>query len=133
YSGNVTLLHCRASNMDQQADKGADTRNLERARKVQMAMLRPAPTLPGLELAPVYRAGAQLGGDFYDFIEVDRDHLGLVVAGVAGQGPAAALLMASAKKVLQLAARGCISPAKTILEVNDSIRTDLPPDMFVTV
>ncbi|MHC4840850.1 MAG: SpoIIE family protein phosphatase, partial [Planctomycetota bacterium] len=71
--------------------------------------------------------------DFYDFIHVDPWHLGIVIADVSGHGTAAALLMAAAKKVLQLVGRGSLSPRDTILEVNDNIRPDVPRGMFFTV
>jgi predicted ATPase len=105
---------------------------LERARSVQMTMLPPAPTVDTVEIACSYRACDMLGGDFYDFILVDAWRLGIVIADVSGHGTAAALLAAAAKKVLQMCGRGNLSPRKTLLEVNDSIRADIPSGMFLS-
>ncbi|MCB9936170.1 MAG: SpoIIE family protein phosphatase [Planctomycetes bacterium] len=106
---------------------------LERARSVQLSMLPEVPRIESIEIAASYRACDMLGGDFYDFILIDNWRLGVVIADVSGHGTAAALLMAAAKKVLQLCGRGTISPRQTLLEVNDSIRADIPNGMFLSV
>ena len=111
---------------------GAES-ELERARSVQMTMLPPAPEIDTLDIACSYRACDMLGGDFYDFILIDAWRLGIVIADVSGHGTAAALLAAAAKKVLQMCGRGNLSPRQTLLEVNDSIRADIPSGMFLSV
>src|SRR5688572_3874171 len=105
---------------------------LQRARNVQLSMLPEIPAIESLEIAAHYRPCDTLGGDFYDFITVDQWRLGIVVADVSGHGAAAALLMAVAKKVLQLCGRGNPSPRQALLEVNDSIRADMPAGMFLS-
>lgn len=111
---------------------GSGGSELERARAVQLSMLPQVPKVSGLELAASYRPCDMLGGDFYDFITVDAWRLGVVMADVSGHGAAAALLMAAAKKVLQICGRACLSPKQVLLEVNDSIRADLPRGMFLS-
>ncbi|MCC6466473.1 MAG: SpoIIE family protein phosphatase [Planctomycetes bacterium] len=96
-------------------------------------MLPDAPVVPGLEIQCSYRACDALGGDFYDFITVDPWRLGFVIADVSGHGAPAALVMASAKKALQIFGRGCPSPRETLLSANTSLRPDMPRGMFVTV
>jgi predicted ATPase len=105
---------------------------LERARNVQLSMLPEIPVIESLEIAAHYRPCDTLGGDFYDFITIDAWRLGIVVADVSGHGAAAALLMAVAKKVLQLCSKGNPSPRQALLEVNDSIRADMPSGMFLS-
>ncbi len=118
---------------DSRDGKGHHTRSIERARDVQRTMLPDLPHAKGLEFAAEYRTSERLGGDFYDFIRIDERHLGIAVADVSGQGAAAALMMASTKKALQICARGCLSPLKALSEVNEAIRADLPREMFVTI
>ncbi|MCA8912933.1 MAG: SpoIIE family protein phosphatase [Planctomycetes bacterium] len=112
------------------ADRSSE---LDRARSVQAAMLPPAPELPGLEIATSYRACEHVGGDFYDFVSVDPWHLGFVMADVSGHGTAAALVMAAAKKTLQMCGRGCLSPRETLLAANDHLAREIPRGMFVSV
>lgn len=104
---------------------------LKRAQSVQMMMLPDAPSVSGIDLACCYRACDLLGGDFYDFIHVDAWRLGIVIADVSGHGTAAALLMAAAKKALQIYGRD-ISPRSAMLAVNDSLRNDIPRGMFLS-
>src|SRR5215468_4710844 len=69
---------------------------LELARQVQARLFpQKRPALSTLEYAAVCIQARQVGGDFYDFLELGRDQLGLVIGDVVGKGVAAALLMAS--------------------------------------
>lgn len=117
-------------NPSHRPDQGAA---LERARSVQLSMLPRVPSLEAIEIACAYSACEYLGGDFYDFILVDSWRLGIVIADVSGHGTAAALLMAAGKKVIQMCARGNLSPRQTLLEVNDSLRADIPQGMFLSM
>jgi sigma-B regulation protein RsbU (phosphoserine phosphatase) len=52
------------------------------------------PQVPGLTLAADYHTSKNAGGDYYDFFELDRGRIGLLIADVAGHGTPAAVLMA---------------------------------------
>ena len=96
-------------------------------------MLPPAPSVPGLEIATSYRACEHVGGDFYDFVTVDPWHLGFVMADVSGHGTAAALVMAAAKKTLQMCGPGSLSPRQALLAANEHLAREIPRGMFVSV
>jgi serine phosphatase RsbU (regulator of sigma subunit) len=71
-------------------------RELELARQVQSRLFpQTQPMTRTLEYAGVCIQARHVGGDYYDFLDLGRDRLGLVVADVSGKGTAAALLMAS--------------------------------------
>jgi phosphoserine phosphatase RsbU/P len=73
------------------------------AREVQTQLFpRELPSIPGLELAAVCRAARVVSGDYYDFVKLGDNKLGLAIADISGKGISAALLMAS----LQAALRG---------------------------
>jgi len=108
-------------------------KKLERARSVQAAMLPDPPQVAGLEIASGYRACEHVGGDFYDFVVVDSWRMGFVMADVSGHGTAAALVMAAAKKALQLFGRGCPSPREALVAANDSLLQEMPRGMFISV
>jgi sigma-B regulation protein RsbU (phosphoserine phosphatase) len=59
------------------------------------------PTIPGLQLASAYVPCYALGGDFYDFIPLPDDNLGLAVADVSGKGVPASLIMATVRAFLR--------------------------------
>ncbi|MBI4602905.1 MAG: serine/threonine-protein phosphatase, partial [Planctomycetes bacterium] len=75
----------------------------------------------------------EVGGDSSDYLRLDRDRLGVVVADVSGKGIPAALVMTMTRSLLRAAARGEESPAKAVELVNRSLTPDMSPGMFVTL
>ncbi|PYT80555.1 MAG: hypothetical protein DMG40_12375 [Acidobacteria bacterium] len=72
------------------------SQELELARQVQLRLFpQTTPSLSTLECAAVCIQARQVGGDYYDFLELGRNQLGLVIGDVSGKGVAAALLMAN--------------------------------------
>src|SRR5918995_699387 len=106
---------------------------LQVARSIQQASLsKEVPQLEGWQIAPLYRPAREVGGDFYDFLELDDGHLGLVVGDATGKGVPAALVMASARSMLRAVAQASESPGDVLARVNDPLAADIPPNMFVT-
>src|SRR5215203_3122788 len=103
------------------------------AQRIQQASLpKEVPTLEGWEIVPYYQPARQVGGDFYDFFELQEGHLGLVVGDATGKGVPAALVMTSARSMLRAVAQASESPGEVLRKVNDSLVADIPPNMFVT-
>src|SRR5215218_4440356 len=76
------------------------------ARGIQQASLpKEVPTLEGWEVCPLYQPAREVGGDFYDFLELKDGRLGLVVGDATGKGVPAALVMASARSMLRALAQ----------------------------
>jgi serine phosphatase RsbU (regulator of sigma subunit) len=74
-----------------------------------------------------------VGGDFYDFFELEDGRLGLIVGDATGKGVPAALVMASARSMLRAVAQASdYSPGEVLRMTNDPLVTDIPPNMFVT-
>jgi predicted ester cyclase len=106
---------------------------LRLARSIQRASLpEEVPTLEGWQISPFYRPAREVGGDFYDFFELEDGRLGLVVGDATGHGVPAALVMASARSMLRAVAQASDSPGDVLRRVNDPLATDIPPNMFVT-
>ena len=103
------------------------------ARLIQQTLLpKSLPETPGYELAAHYQPAREVGGDFYDFIELDDGRLGLVVGDVTDKGVPAALVMATTRTMLRAAAGRFGSPGEVLERVNDVLHPDIPPNMFVT-
>jgi serine phosphatase RsbU (regulator of sigma subunit) len=104
------------------------------ARLIQQTLLPKAlPTLPGYDVAAFYRPAREVGGDFYDFLELEDGRLGLVVGDATGHGVPAALMMANTQSVLRaVAQRGGFEPGRVLAEVNEVLLPYIPPSMFVT-
>jgi serine phosphatase RsbU (regulator of sigma subunit)/predicted ester cyclase len=106
---------------------------LRTAREIQQALLPKAtPKLDGWQLAAYYRPARQVGGDFYDFVELPNGLLGMVVGDATGHGMPAALLMATTRGMLRAVAQSLDSPGEVLARVNDAIYPETPPNMFVT-
>ena len=103
------------------------------ARRIQQASLpKEVPTLEGWQISPYYGPAREVGGDFYDFFELEDGCLGIVVGDATGHGVPAALVMASARSMLRAVAQPSYSPGDALRRVNDPLATDIPPNMFVT-
>src|ERR687897_381662 len=105
------------------------------ARQIQRSLLPEAtPELYGWQLAAYYKPAREVGGDFYDFLELEDGRLGLVVGDATGKGVPAALVMASARSMLRAIAQalGSTSPGDVLGRVNDALFIDIPANMFVT-
>ena len=78
-------------------------RELRVARSIQQASLpKEVPALEGWQISPFYQPAREVGGDFYDFLELPPNgHLGLVVGDATGKGVPAALVMASTRSMLR--------------------------------
>ncbi len=99
-------------------------RQLQLAADVQRRMLpRGVPNFPNLDVAARYIPSFDLGGDFYDFIDLNG-HLGLVVGDVVGKGIAAALLMSSVRASLRAFAQDLYDLDEIVSRVNHAMCRD---------
>jgi serine phosphatase RsbU (regulator of sigma subunit)/predicted ester cyclase len=108
--------------------------DLRVARNIQQASLpKEVPDLEGWQITPFYQPAKEVGGDFYDFFELEDGRLGLIVGDATGKGVPAALVMASARSMLHAVAQASdYSPGEVLRMTNDPLVTDIPPNMFVT-
>ena len=75
----------------------------------------------------------EVGGDFYDFFLLDDDHIGLVIADVAGKGVPAALFMMVSRLLIRNRLQSGESPSMALANVNDQLMEGNEAEMFVTV
>jgi steroid delta-isomerase-like uncharacterized protein len=103
------------------------------ARQIQRSLLPEAtPELYGWRLTAYYKPAREVGGDFYDFLELENGRLGLVVGDATGKGIPAALVMATTRGMLRAVAQSLDSPGEVLARVNDALCPDIPSEMFVT-
>ncbi|MGE9271522.1 MAG: PP2C family protein-serine/threonine phosphatase, partial [Verrucomicrobiales bacterium] len=70
---------------------------------------------------------------YYDHLELEGDHHGVVIADVSGKGVAAGLLMAMCRSLLRSRASDSVDPAETLGKVNRLLFPDIREDMFVSL
>ena len=90
------------------------------------------PDLPGWQFAAFYGPAREVGGDFYDFIELPEGQLGIVVGDVTDKGVPAALVMATTHSILRAEAPRLIAPSEVLTRVNNLLVDEMPAHMFVT-
>ena len=103
------------------------------ARIIQETLLpREIPSLSGWELAVHWQPAQEVGGDFYDFIQLPENRLGIIIADVTDKGIPAAMVMATTRSLLRAAAENFDSPGQVLARANDLLYPDIPAKMFVT-
>ncbi len=86
----------RRAHLEKLESERREAQELETARDVQRRLFpQREPSLASLDYAGVCIPARHVGGDYYDFIDLGRERVGLVIADVSGKGTAAALLMAN--------------------------------------
>jgi serine phosphatase RsbU (regulator of sigma subunit)/anti-sigma regulatory factor (Ser/Thr protein kinase) len=103
------------------------------ARIIQETLLpKEIPSLPDWGLAVHWQPAREVGGDFYDFIQLSEHRLGIIIADVTDKGIPAAMVMATTRSLLRAAAENFDSPGKVLARANDLLYPDIPSKMFVT-
>jgi sigma-B regulation protein RsbU (phosphoserine phosphatase) len=120
--------------LEEQLAAHALEKQLQLAADVQHRMVpQTAPTLPGIDLAYVYVPCYELGGDFYDFIPLPDNNIGLAIADVAGKGVPASLIMASVRAALRAQVDNVYYLYEIMRRINLMVFRDTRPSEFVTL
>jgi serine phosphatase RsbU (regulator of sigma subunit)/predicted ester cyclase len=106
---------------------------LQVARRIQQELLpETIPNLDGWRIASYYGPAREVGGDFYDFLDLSNGRLGLVLGDATGHGMPAALVMATTRGMLRAVVESLESPGEVLARVNEALVADIPPSTFVT-
>ena len=119
------------------AEKERIVTELSLAKRIQEAMLpNDFPAFPDRDDFDIYASmdpAKEVGGDFYDFLMIDEDHLYIAIADVSGKGVPAALFMMASRIVLANNAMMGKNPARILEDTNESICRHNKEEMFITV
>lgn len=109
---------------------------LDLATNIQVSMLPsifPAfPDRKEIDIHATMDPAKEVGGDFYDYFFVDKDHLMIVIADVSGKGVPAALFMMIAKTLIKNNALGGMQPSEVFTRTNDQLCENNGAGLFVT-
>lgn len=94
--------------------------------------LKEIPQISGYNIAARYFPCFEVGGDYYDILQLDDDHIGIVVADVSGKGVPGAMVMTMARSLIRMESERNLSAADTLKKVNRILARDLRRGMFVT-
>ena len=106
---------------------------LEVAKEIQLNSLPPEfVSNQDLEIQAELLAAKEVGGDFYDYFFLDRNHIALLIADVSGKGIPAAMFMMKTITCFKNYVSIDKSPAETLKQVNATINKNNESNMFVT-
>lgn len=103
---------------------------------LQEALLTVPEKIEGIEFGYLYRSAtetAKVGGDFYDFFELNKPYVGVIVGDVSGKGIRAATLTSLVKDTVRAYAYHESSPAGIVNKTNEVVKKTTPPSLFVTL
>lgn len=106
---------------------------LEVAKEIQLNTL-PSETLTSedIEIVAELRAAKEVGGDFYDYFQIDDDHVAVVIGDVSGKGVSAAMFMMKTITCFKNLVALNKTPAQILKEVNVTLYDNNNSQMFVT-
>ncbi len=132
-ASQVAIIIEKAMLHEQLVEKKRLEAQLEVARQVQLSLLPPRdPKLEGFDISAYNFSTEEVSGDYYDFVSLYEDHLGLVIADVSGKGVPAALLMAFLRASLRAAIHIGYAPNVSMSKVNYLLWESIETNQFVT-
>lgn len=103
------------------------------AREIQCRLYGAATFIPGFDIEGTTVQAQQVGGDYFDFIPMEGDCLGIVVADATGHGIGPALVMAETRAYLHTMVSQCGDLGQILTRMNVALHRDLPNNRFVTL
>ena len=114
-------------------DEARLERDLQAAKRIQGALLRPVPTSDyGLDVAARYLSAREVCGDLYEFLRYGPQQLGIALGDVSGKGTAAALYGAVAIGIMRSLAPQKLQPAEMLRQMNQVIGERRVEGRFMT-
>ena len=108
-------------------------KDLEQAAEIQKRLLPGEnPRFENFDISGANIPYCQVGGDYYDFVPIDADRLGIVIADVSGKGISASLLMVSLRAALLAEVRPGFDIAGMAGRLNDFIHRSSASNSFIT-
>ena len=109
-------------------------KEMELAAKVQLSLLpKSEPKIPGYEISSLSLPAIEAGGDYYDFVKLSNNKLGIAIGDVSGKGIGAAIYMTLTKGILQAHAEENVSPSSVLIKVNRLLYKTIEKNSFVSM
>ena len=104
------------------------------AQRMQQRLLpQTVPNFPYADIAAVSESSLEVGGDYYDFVQLDEGKFGLVVGDVSGKGVSAAFYMAEMKGIFLSLSKLCTSPRELLVRANHTLLNSLERNAFISL
>ena len=104
------------------------------AQEMQKRLLpQHVPAAPSFDLDAVSTPAFEVGGDYYDFMDLGGGRVGIVVGDVSGKGVSAAFYMSEMKGIFQALGRLCASPKEFMVQANEALADSIDKRSFVSL
>lgn len=134
FADQAALAIDNARLFEEQIEKERMSRELGIARAVQRKLLpQSLPNIEGLSVAATSVSAQEVGGDYYDFVQVDENKWAFIVGDVSGKGTSAAFYMAELKGVFRALSGLTDSPAKFLDHANRALANSMEKNIFISV
>ncbi len=109
-------------------------KEMQLAKSIQHTLLpKEIPRIEGYDIGAKYEAAMEVGGDYYDFFNVDDNSIGIAVGDVSGKGIAGALIMTMTRTALRLEARGNKNASHVLANLNSTLEGEFKKGMYITM
>ena len=120
--------------VDEVIEKERMEEELAIARDLQISMLPAAcPEIEGFTIAATSVPAREVGGDFFDFIEMEEDKVGLVIGDVTGKSVSGALVMSASRSVFRMLSEVGLTVGEIMIRANQRTKKDIKSGMFVAL
>jgi serine phosphatase RsbU (regulator of sigma subunit) len=125
---NTFLIKQREEKLETDAD-------LKAAQEIQLSLIpKEIPKDEKLDIAKYFSPTKQIGGDYYDFVQIDEDNLGIIIADVSGKGVTGGLIMSVMRTLMRMVSTTSHSPRHVLAELNRGVEIAVKEKhMFITV
>ncbi|MCU0846450.1 MAG: SpoIIE family protein phosphatase [Spirochaetes bacterium] len=130
---NIMTINLKKA-QDQMLEKQRMENELKTAQEIQETLLpKEFPKMPRLDFAAYYSAQTESGGDYYDFIPLGGNSIGLAIADVSGHGVGSGLVMAMTRTLLHTYCDKTNNPKKIMEIMNEYLKENTASNYFVTM
>lgn len=134
FGDHVTIAIENAKLISRSIERERLQQELLVAQRMQRQLLpSTVPQLPHVQFAASSESSMEVGGDYYDLVDLGDDRWGIAVGDVSGKGVSAAFYMAEVKGIVLSLSRVCSSPKELLVRANDAMRGSLERKAFVSL
>jgi sigma-B regulation protein RsbU (phosphoserine phosphatase) len=134
FADQVAIAIENARLIEKSLEKERLQRELMLAQEMQKRLLpQQLPVFPTVDLRAVSSPALEVGGDYYDVVQIDADRVGIVIGDVSGKGVGAAFYMAEVKGIFQSLAKIYSSPKDFLMKANEALISSIDKRSFISL